>query len=82
MRRASVVLVLMASIALWCATSAFHRLAPGLDEKILWAKVQYFGIAATGKGRARDRVVDRHFLEQLTLSAPVGDGQKGGWSLV
>jgi len=37
---------LMASIALWCATSAFHRLAPGLDEKILWAKVQYFGIAA------------------------------------
>src|SRR6185295_14228167 len=36
---------LMSAIALWCATSAFHALAPGLDEKILWAKVQYIGIA-------------------------------------
>jgi signal transduction histidine kinase len=36
---------LMASIALWCITSAFHALTPALDEKILWAKVQYFGIA-------------------------------------
>src|SRR5258705_13903874 len=36
---------LMASIALWCLTSAFHGLTPSLDEKILWAKVQYLGIA-------------------------------------
>ncbi len=36
---------LMAAIALWCVTSAFHALTPSLDEKILWAKVQYFGIA-------------------------------------
>ncbi|HXD18758.1 MAG TPA: histidine kinase N-terminal 7TM domain-containing protein [Vicinamibacterales bacterium] len=36
---------LMASVALWCLTSAFHGLTPSLDEKILWAKVQYLGIA-------------------------------------
>jgi len=36
---------LMAAIALWCVTSAFHGLTPALNEKILWAKVQYFGIA-------------------------------------
>src|SRR5438552_8057462 len=36
---------LMAAIALWCLTSAFHTLTPALDEKILWAKVQYLGIA-------------------------------------
>jgi signal transduction histidine kinase len=36
---------LMASIALWCVTSAFHGLTPALDQKILWAKVQYLGIA-------------------------------------
>jgi signal transduction histidine kinase len=37
---------LMSAIALWCLTSAFHGLAPTLDEKILWAKVQYVGICA------------------------------------
>jgi hypothetical protein len=37
---------LMAAVALWCLTSAFHGLAPTLDEKILWAKVQYVGICA------------------------------------
>src|SRR5262245_52724574 len=37
---------LMAAVALWCATSAFHALTPGIDQKILWTKVQYIGIAA------------------------------------
>ncbi len=36
---------LMAAIALWCVTSAFHGLTLALGEKILWAKVQYLGIA-------------------------------------
>ena len=36
---------LMAAVALWCVTSAFHGLTPALEGKILWAKVQYFGIA-------------------------------------
>src|SRR5438094_3869647 len=37
---------LMSAIALWCVTSAFHALTPALDDKIIWAKVQYIGIAA------------------------------------
>jgi signal transduction histidine kinase len=37
---------LMAAIALWCITSAFHGLTLLLNEKVLWAKVQYIGIAA------------------------------------
>jgi signal transduction histidine kinase len=37
---------LMAGVALWCLTSAFHGLAPALEEKILWAKVQYVAVAA------------------------------------
>jgi len=36
---------LMAAIALWCVTSAFHGLTPALTEKILWSKVQYLAIA-------------------------------------
>ena len=36
---------LMAAIALWCVTSAFHGLTPALSEKLLWAKVQYLAIA-------------------------------------
>ena len=36
---------LMSSIALWCLTSALHSLTPAPDGKILWAKVQYLGIA-------------------------------------
>ncbi len=43
---ASAFVWLMTAIALWCATSAFHGLTPSADEKILWAKVQYLGIAA------------------------------------
>jgi signal transduction histidine kinase len=42
---ASAFVWLMAAIALWCATSAFHGLTPVLDQKIVWAKVQYLGIA-------------------------------------
>jgi signal transduction histidine kinase len=37
---------LMSAVALWCVTSALHALTPGLDQKILWAKVQYVGIAS------------------------------------
>jgi signal transduction histidine kinase len=37
---------LMAAVALWCVTSAFHGLTPTLENKILWAKVQYLGIAS------------------------------------
>ena len=37
---------LMAAVALWCVTSAFHALTPALAGKIWWAKVQYLGIAA------------------------------------
>jgi signal transduction histidine kinase len=36
---------LMAASALWCVTSAFHGLTPSLSDKLLWAKVQYLGIA-------------------------------------
>jgi signal transduction histidine kinase len=36
---------LMAAVATWCVTSAFDALTPSLTEKILWAKVQYLGIA-------------------------------------
>ena len=35
---------LMAAIALWCLTSAFHGVAPSLGEKIRWAQVQYIAI--------------------------------------
>ena len=37
---------LMVAVAFWCITSAFHGLTPSLAEKLLWAKVQYIGIAA------------------------------------
>ena len=37
---------LMAALAVWCGTAGFHALAPSLDAKIAWAKVQYLGIAA------------------------------------
>jgi len=36
---------LMAAVALWCVTSAFHGVTPVLSEKILWAKVQYLAVA-------------------------------------
>lgn len=36
----------MATVAAWCATSAFHGLAESLGAKILWAKVQYGAIAS------------------------------------
>ena len=37
---------LMGAIAFWCATSAFHGLSASLDDRIVWAKVQYLGITA------------------------------------
>ena len=37
---------MMAGVALWCITSAFHGLTPVLEEKLLWAKIQYVAIAA------------------------------------
>ena len=37
---------LMAGVALWCATSAAHALAPTLEARVIWAKVQYLGIAS------------------------------------
>jgi len=43
---ASTFVWLMAAVALWYVTSAFHALTPGLDQKILWAKLQYVGTAA------------------------------------
>src|SRR4051812_9272637 len=43
---ASAFVWLMPAIALWCVTSALHGLTPALGEKILWAKLQYLGIAA------------------------------------
>jgi PAS domain S-box-containing protein len=37
---------LQLAIALWCLTSALHALAEPLAAKVVWAKVQYFGIAS------------------------------------
>ena len=37
---------LSAAIALWCVTSGFIALADTIPEKLVWAKVQYAGIAA------------------------------------
>lgn len=39
-------LCVMATVAAWCATSAFHGLVESLGAKILWAKVQYGAIAS------------------------------------
>ena len=37
---------LMLAVALWCATSGLHALAGTLAVKVMWAKVQYVGIAS------------------------------------
>jgi signal transduction histidine kinase len=37
---------LMTAIAVWCATGAFHALSDTLAARVLWAKVQYLGIAS------------------------------------
>lgn len=37
---------LMASVAVWCATSGIHGLAGSLDAKIFWAKLQYGAICS------------------------------------
>jgi signal transduction histidine kinase len=37
---------LSAAIALWCVTSGFIALADTVPDKLVWAKVQYAGIAA------------------------------------
>ena len=37
---------LMASVAVWCATSGIHGLAGSLESKILWAKIQYGAICS------------------------------------
>lgn len=34
------------AIAHWCLTSGLHALASPIDVQVVWAKVQYFGIAA------------------------------------
>jgi signal transduction histidine kinase len=39
-------LYLCAAVAWWCAAGAGHALAPSLATKLLWAKVQYVGIAS------------------------------------
>jgi signal transduction histidine kinase len=39
-------LLLMAAVAVWCATSGFHALAESLEAKLWWARVQYLGIAS------------------------------------
>jgi signal transduction histidine kinase len=36
---------LCGGVALWCATGAAHALAPGIDGKLWWAKLQYLAVA-------------------------------------
>lgn len=38
--------VLMAGVSVWAVGYALESGAPGLDAKVFWAKVQYFGISA------------------------------------
>ena len=40
-----VFIALVMAVAFWCLTSAFHALAGSLETKIVWAQVQYVGIA-------------------------------------
>lgn len=37
---------MLAGVAVWCVTSAFHGLAEPLALKIFWSKVQYAGMVA------------------------------------
>jgi signal transduction histidine kinase len=47
-RGAGPFLWLVAAIAWWCVSGAFHALADPVGQKILWAKIQYVGIAGVG----------------------------------
>jgi signal transduction histidine kinase len=47
-RAAGPFLWLVAAIAWWCVTGAGHALAASIAVKVLWAKVQYLGIASVG----------------------------------
>lgn len=45
-RAASPFIWLVAAIGWWCAASACHALADTVELKVIWAKVQYVGIAS------------------------------------
>jgi signal transduction histidine kinase len=47
-RAAGPFLWLVAAIAWWCVAGAFHALAGTAASKVLWAKIQYVGIAGVG----------------------------------
>jgi len=47
-RAAGPFLWLVAAIAWWCVSGAFHALAGAAAAKVLWAKIQYVGIASVG----------------------------------
>jgi signal transduction histidine kinase len=47
-RAAGPFLWLVAAIAWWCVAGAFHALADTVVQKVIWAKIQYVGIAGVG----------------------------------
>jgi signal transduction histidine kinase len=47
-RAAGPFLWLVGAIAWWCVSGAFHALADPVVQKVIWAKIQYVGIAAVG----------------------------------
>jgi signal transduction histidine kinase len=47
-RAAGPFLWLVGAIAWWCVSGAFHALADTVVQKVIWAKIQYVGIAGVG----------------------------------
>ena len=47
-RAAGPFLWLVGAIAWWCVAGAFHALADTVVQKVIWAKIQYVGIASVG----------------------------------
>ena len=47
-RAAGPFLWLVGAIAWWCVSGAFHALADTVVHKVIWAKIQYVGIAGVG----------------------------------
>jgi signal transduction histidine kinase len=47
-RGAGPFLWLVGAIAWWCVSGAFHALADTVVQKVIWAKIQYVGIAGVG----------------------------------
>jgi PAS domain S-box-containing protein len=45
-RGARIFTALMLAVALWSVTSALHSLAGTIEQKLLWAKVQYISVAS------------------------------------